>query len=131
MKNKLKYLICMAIMLLTPVSVFAASYSYRGKERNVIYIIGVALLIIRIVVPLLLIVVGMIGLVKALMQDSDAEITKELKKLVPKVISAIIIFLLPNILTLLLGLMKQDSLWEEYAGCLSRPRHCNVDLWDN
>ena len=133
MKNKIKYLICLATMMLVPVSVFAAdvTYSYRGKEKNVIYIIGVALLIIRIMVPILLIVVGMIGLVKAMTQNSDADIKKELKKLVPKVIAVIIIFMLPSIIALLLGIMRKDSLWDEYSKCLTRPAKCNVDFdWE-
>ena len=131
MKNTIKYLIYTFMLLIMPIVVFAdTSYSYRGKEMNVVYIIGIALLVIRIVVPLLLIIIGMIGLVKAMTKNDDRGIKSELKKLVPKLIAAIIIFILPSIIALILGLIKQDALWEEYSACLLRPSSCRVTLWE-
>ena len=107
------------------------SYSYRGKEMNVVYIIGMALLVIRIVVPLILIIIGMVGLVKAMTKNDDKDIKSELKKLVPKLIAAIVIFILPSIIALILGVIKQDALWEEYSSCLLKPSSCRVDLWED
>lgn len=130
MKFKFKYLVYTLIVLLIPVSVFAEEYSYRGKEMNVVYIIGVALLAIRIVIPILLIVMGMIGLVQAMTQNSDTSMSKELKKMVPKVIIAIAIFILPTLLALIMKLINKSSLWAEYSSCISRPSTCSTKLWE-
>ena len=129
MRNRIKYYLFGILLLLIPVSVFAANYSYRGKEMNVVYLIGMALLVIRIVVPILLIVTGMIGLVGAMTKNDDRDIKAELRKLVPKVIAAIIIFLLPTLVALLMRLTNKSSLWNEYSKCLSKPTSCNVELW--
>ncbi len=129
MKFKGNYLLYFIILLVVPMNVLASSYSYRRKEINVIYILSVALLIIRIVVPILLIVVGMIGLMKAMLQNSDADITKELKKLVPKVIAAILVFLLPTLVAFIMKLVGNDAVWSEYSKCISRPSQCGARLW--
>lgn len=130
MKN-IKYIIYSIIAFMIPRVVFAADYSYRGKELKIVYIVGVALMVIRIVVPILLIVTGMIGLFQAMIQKDDSLMGKELKKLVPKVIIAIIIFILPSLLALLMKVVNKSSLWGEYSKCLSRPFSCGVSLWED
>ncbi len=103
--------------------------SHTGQEIKIIYIIGIALLIIRIIVPILLIIMGMVGLVKAMTQNDDRDIKKEIMKLIPKVIAAIIIFILPALVALLMKLVGNNSIWSTYSKCLLRPTTCNVDLW--
>lgn len=107
-----------------------SAYSYTGKEMNVVYIVGMALLIIRIVVPILLIVVSSIDLIKAMTGSSDKEINKILMSILPKVIAAIIIFLLPYVLLLLLKLTNQGSTFSSYSTCLLKPSGCNSNLWE-
>ena len=130
MNKKIKFMFYALITSLIPVTVFAEDYSYRGKETNVVYIIGMALLIIRIVVPVLLIITGMIGLVQAMTQNNDAEISKELKKQLPKVIIAIIIFILPSIVALIMKLTGSNSIWSQYSNCISKPSSCDITLWE-
>ena len=69
-KLKIKIIYFILLMLL-PQIVFAANYSYKGEEAKVVYIIGIALMAIRIIVPILLIVMSSIDLIKALI-ESDA-----------------------------------------------------------
>ena len=126
--NHLIYFICIFSFLLMPVTPLLAN-SYSGKEMNVVYIVGVVLMVIRIVVPILLIVTAMITLVKAMLDSNDKDIKREIISLLPKLVSAIIIFLLPLFLALILKLISQDSLWNEYATCLSKPSSCKVELW--
>lgn len=111
-----------------PLNALAETYSYQGKEMNAVYIIGIALLAIRIAVPLLLIVIASIDLVKTMLQNDDKEIKKILVNLLPKIIVAIVIFVLPSFLMLLLKLINQDSNFRVYSTCLLKPSSCSATL---
>lgn len=129
MKKGIRYLIYLFIFAIVPISVLADGYSYRGKEMNIVYIVGMALLVIRIVVPILLIVTSMIDLTQT-MTHSDASISSGLKKLGLKIVIAIIIFLLPSFLAFVLKTTSKSSLWSEYSSCLSSPSRCKTNLWE-
>ena len=79
---------------------YILDYSYRGEELKSIYIISVLLLVIRIIVPIILIVTASIDLIKSMLQNNE-EIKKIVLNQLPKVISAIIIFILPSMFLLL------------------------------
>lgn len=132
MIKKMKYIFAISTLLLFPLcNVFAeVSYSYRGKEKNIIYIIGVVLLAVRIIVPVILIVIASIDLVKAMTQNDEREMKKVIRSLVIKVVASVIIFLLPSLIVLMLKLIDQNSLWSEYGSCLTHPFSCGVNLWE-
>lgn len=132
MIKKMKYIFALAILLLFPIcNVFAeVTHSYRGKEKNIIYIVGVVLLAVRIIVPIILIVMASIDLVKAMTENDEREMKKTIKSVAIKAVSAVIVFLLPSILVLVLKLINQNSLWSEYGSCLAHPLSCNVNLWE-
>ena len=129
-KINIKKLFLLLIMML-PKVVLAEDYAYRGKELKVVYIIGIALLVIRIVVPILLIVMASIDLVKALVQNDDKDTKKVLKGIVPKVIISIIIFVLPTVLLLILKLTNSTSLFSSYSTCLLKPSSCSTQIWED
>ena len=133
MKSKFKYLLFATFLLIMPVcNLLAAatpSYDYRGKEMNVVYIIAVVLMAIRIIVPIVLIVTGMAGLIKAMISSDEREVKIELKKLIPKVIFAIIIFILPAAIAMLMRMMNLNSTWTSYSSCIAKPSSCKVQLW--
>ena len=129
-KINIKKLFLLLIMML-PKVVLAEDYAYRGKEVKAVYIIGIALLVIRIVVPILLIVMASIDLVKALVQNDDKDTKKVLKGIVPKVIISIIIFVLPTVLLLILKLTNSTSLFSSYSTCLLKPSSCNIQIWED
>lgn len=110
---------------------YLLDYIYRGKEMNAVYIIGVALLVIRIVVPILLILIGSIDLVKALIENDSKQIKNVVLSLITKVVISIIIFILPLLLLLILKLTNKYSDVELYYTCLLSPTKCNVELWED
>ena len=111
--------------------VYLLDYVYEGKEMNVVYIIGIALMAIRIMVPILLIVVASIDLVRALLQNDDKEMAKVIKKLVPKVVIAIVIFILPSLVLFVLKSVNKYTDVEVYYNCLLKPSKCDVKLWQD
>lgn len=83
------------------------------RVLSIIRLAKIAITIIKIVVPIILIVSGMISFVKATMQG---EINDTLKSLINKVIAAILVFLIPTFVSILANLVASDS---EYKACLS------------
>ncbi len=79
---------------------------------NVIRIIGFVLNLIQWVVPIILIVLGTIDLVKAVIAGKEDEIKNNQKTLVKRIIAAIIIFLIPLIVSVITGLLGTDE-WKE------------------
>ena len=122
--NKLIFLILLTIL---PNVVFAASYT--SGEAKVVYIIGVALMAIRIAVPILLIVMSSIDLIKALIESDAKDVRKTLIGVGPKVVSAIIIFILPSFLLFILKLTNKNTLMTQYSTCLLSPSLCETALW--
>ena len=127
-KLKIKIIYFILLMLL-PQIVFAANYSYKGEEAKVVYIIGIALMAIRIIVPILLIVMSSIDLIKALIESDAKDVRKTLIGVGPKVVSAIIIFILPSFLLFILKLTNKNTLMTQYSTCLLSPSSCETTLW--
>ena len=80
---------------------------------SIIRLVKIIITIIKIVVPIILIVTGMISFVKATIKG---EVNDTLKGLINKVIAAILVFLIPTFVSLLVNLVSSDS---EYKACLS------------
>lgn len=78
---------------------------FCASTANVWQIVGYALLVFKIVIPLLLIIFGMIDLGKAVIASKEDEIKKATGSLVRRAIAAVIIFLLPTIVSFLVGVV--------------------------
>ena len=65
--------------------------------------------VICIVVPVVMILLGTIDLFKAVTAGKDEEIKKRQKALITRLIAGIIVFLVPSIVSLLMGLIGQSS----------------------
>ena len=97
---------------------------------NIWQIVGYVLLVFKIVVPLLLIIFGMIDLGKAVIASKEDEIKKATGSLVRRAIAAVVIFLLPTLISFVMGLVsdfdnsgaKKD--FEICRNCISRPGDC-------
>ncbi len=111
---------------------------FCATTANIWQIIGYVLLVFKIVIPILLIIFGMIDLGKAVIASKDDEIKKATTSLVKRAIAAVVIFLLPTIVSFLVGIVGAfGSVQEDYEicrTCISNPKdgECNgraKDLW--
>lgn len=88
----------------------------------VISLIKFVLNVIRFVVPIILIVLGTIDLFKAVTSQKDDEIKKKSTALVKRVIAGVIVFLIPTLISLLMGWIGNDdwqTCWDESKGDFS------------
>lgn len=90
----------------------------------VLRLVGYVILCIKIVVPVILVVIGMIELAKAV-GDDDA-VKKATDKLVKKVIVAVLVFLVSTIVGLVMTLIGGDD-YTHCTKCLNKPGNCNND----
>ena len=84
---------------------------------NIIAIVGFVLKIIQWVVPIILIVFGTIDLVKAVIAGKDEEIKKHQQTLFKRAIAAVIVFLVPLLVSIITGLLGTDDwkkCWNQY-----------------
>lgn len=80
-----------------------------GKLLPILDIAKFILTVIQWAAPILLILWGSLDLVKAVIAGKEDEIKKHQGTLVKRIISAVIIFLIPTAVSLILGLLGTDS----------------------
>lgn len=80
-----------------------------GKILPVLDIMKFALTAIQWIVPILLILFATIDLVKSVTAGKEDDIKKYQKALTKRIISAVIVFLVPVVTSLLLGLIGSDG----------------------
>lgn len=92
---------------------------FCNDTANIWQIVGYVLLVIKIVIPILLIIFGMIDLGKAVTSNKEDEIKKSTKSLVRRAIAAVVIFFIPTMVGFIMGLIKDYSNNEKiYRICL-------------
>ena len=75
-------------------------------------IIKFLLKIVQWIVPVILILLGTIDLVKAVIAGKDDDIKKHQQTLIKRIIAAVIVFLVPVIVSILMGWIGNDD-WKE------------------
>lgn len=92
-------------------SLFLLDTNFQCK--NIVNVLSIAKFVLRaiqFIVPVLLILWGTIDLVKSVVAGKEDDIKKNQKTLVRRVISAVIVFLIPVAVDILLGLIGGDSI---------------------
>ena len=81
--------------------------------------VGYGVLIVKIIIPIVLIIFGVVELSKCVVSGKDEDIKNVAKKLLTKIALAIAIFFIPTVTRLVFGLIKQASESMVYAnGCI-------------
>ncbi len=116
-----------------------AEDGFCAQSANIWQTVGYILMVFKIVIPILLIVFGMIDLGKAVIASKDDEIKKATKSLLIRAISAIVIFLIPTLVGVLMGIVGNFSdVSDDYhicSACISNPLNedCKMnaeDAWE-
>ena len=88
------------------------------------------MLVFKIAIPLLIIAFGIFDFGKAVVAEKEDEIKKQTKRLIYRVVAGIIIFLIPNIVLFLFGLINEYETDSEAAAfsvcetCFLNPTKC-------
>ena len=88
----------------------------NGDILSVFRIVNMAIMIIKIAVPILLILTGMITLMKTIKVGNDDLLPKAKKQLVNNAIAAVIVFLVPTLVSVI---VKTSSVNNGYKDCLT------------
>lgn len=89
----------------------------------VLRIVGIVVWGIKVVVPIILIVVGMMDLAKAVTEKSDEKIKAAQTGLIKKAVAGVLVFLVVTIVTLLMTLIGDDS-YKACMTCINSPFEC-------
>lgn len=104
--------------------------SFCTDMKDVVQIIGYVLLVFKIAIPLLIIAFGIFDFGKAVVAEKEDEIKKQTKRLLFRVIAGIVIFLIPNIVLFIFGLINEYSADRDAAAfsvceqCFLHPTNC-------
>lgn len=92
----------------------------------VLRIVGIAVFIIKVVVPIILIVVGMIDMAKAVTEKDENKIKDAQHKLIKKAIAAVLVFLIVTIVGVLMNLIGAED-YKKCTKCITNPWECKVN----
>ena len=81
----------------------------NDDSMKIFKFIGTIITFIKIIVPIILVIMGSIDLAKAVMAQKDDEIKKGYQSLMKRVIVAVIIFFLPSLVSMVIGLVGEDE----------------------
>lgn len=95
--------------------------TFCRDTANVWQIIGYVLTVFKIVVPLLLIIFGMFDLGKAVTSSKEDEIKKATMGLMRRAIAAVVIFFIPTLVGVIMGLVNDGKKYTTCAKCLTSP----------
>ena len=101
--------------------ILAEVASFCTETKDIWKFLGEIIFILKILIPVILVVLGIIGLGKAVVADDDKEIKTQVNKLIKKFIAAVLIFFLPSIVKACFGLVDQfnGEVEAEYINCIN------------
>ena len=88
----------------------ARTMGFCESTANIWQILGIIVNVIKIVIPLILIILGMIDLGKAVISSDDKAISKAVSSLIKRFIAAVIMFFIPTIVSALFNALSIGDL---------------------
>ena len=110
---------------LANISSFCSSSNYQKITK----FIGWAISVVKVLVPVLLLIFGLIDFYKAVMASKDDALSKSMKTFIIRVAAAILIFFLPSMITFIFTLIDDwnkdyETNYRACTICLSDPNNC-------
>lgn len=105
---------------------------FCAKTAVIWQIVGWVILIVKIVIPMLLIILGVVDFSKAAISGKDDETKKSLTTLMWRAVSAVVIFFIPTLVTLVMGLVANfkdsgaQADFEVCRTCILDPKNCDT-----
>lgn len=105
---------------------------FCAKTSVIWQIVGWVVLVVKIVIPVLLIILGVVDFSKAAVFGKDDEVKKSVTSLMWRAISAVVIFFIPTVVTLAMGLItnfKDSGAAADFKvckTCILDPANCDT-----
>ena len=118
MKLKVISFILLVILFL-PLNVSAAELNFCGRTAPIWQFIGYFLVALKIVIPLIIIVLGVIDFATSVISSDDKAISSAAKGLFKRLIIGVVIFFIPTIVDLVFGFISNftGDIMSEIATC--------------
>ncbi len=130
MKRKKTLNVMILLTLLTPTIINAKEYIVCGTDKKfptvIATLISTAYVIIKILVPILLVISGILSFLKVTFSNNvDESLDKAKKKFVSNLIAAIIIFFIASIINFVIGLVaSKNNSFTDCMYCMLHPKEC-------
>ncbi len=101
----------------------AATFCSNSGVLTIFTILGFAVTALKIVIPIILIILGMLDMGKAVTSGKDDEIKKQLVVFLKRAIAAIAVFFVPSIVGLIMQIINEnltDSNACGYSQCVQK-----------
>ena len=89
----------------------------------VLRIVGIVVFGIKVIVPIMLIVIGMIDLAKDVTEKNEYNIKKAQQALIKKAIAAVLVFLVVTLVSVIMGLVGNKD-YDACMDCINNPWDC-------
>lgn len=102
------------------------------EMSNMVQLIGYIVLLIKIIMPLVIIIFGILDFGKAVVAEKEDDIKKYAKRLLFRILAGICIFLVPNFVLWVFSLnsdyasSKEQASFETCEQCFLYPWNCSV-----
>lgn len=96
-----------------------------GELKPALRIVGIVIWLIKVIVPIILIVIGMIDLMKAVTEKSEDKIKEAQQKLIKRAIAAVLVFLVISLVSAVMKIVGDES-YTECMDCITSPWSCNA-----
>ena len=98
-----------------------------AELQPVLRIVGIVVWGIKVIVPIILIIIGMIDMAKAVTEKKEDDIKAAQQKLIKRAIAAVLVFLVATIVGILMQIIGSDE-YEKCTKCINDPWSCNAEL---
>ena len=100
---------------------------FCAETADIWRILGYVVVVIKIVIPLILIILGMVDLGKAVVSSDEKAINKSVGSLIRRFIAAVVIFFVPTIISAIfdaLNLIDNPSDYNVCVQCVTNVGNC-------
>lgn len=94
---------------------------------SILKIVGIVIWGIKVVVPIILIIIGMLDLAKAVTEKSEDKIKEAQQKLIKRAIAAVLVFLVVTFVSLLMRVIGGHD-YQKCMTCVNHPFQCEIEI---
>ena len=92
--------------------------TFCTDTANIWHLVGMVVYILKIVIPLVLIILGMLDLGKAVVSSDEKAINKAVSTLIKRFIAAVVVFFVPTIVSALFNALSLIGNETDYNTCV-------------
>ena len=106
---------------------YVSGDQFCSEMEPVLKVVGLIVFGIKVAVPIILIVVGMLDLAKAVTEKKEDDIKAAQQKLIKKAIAAVLVFLIVTLVSIVMGVIGAEQ-YKQCMNCINHPFTCKIDL---